>query len=329
MAQISAKPPLRLGIIGLGTVGCGVLHMLRQRQSAMAQAAGRAVQVVAVSARERYKTRAESISTYAWFDDPLALVNNPEVDVVIELAGGAHGMALQVAEATLNLGKPLITANKAMLATQLLPLLQRAKQHGASVHFEAAVAGGIPIIKTIQQAMVGSRITQISAILNGTTNYMLTRMMQDNMGYAEALTAAQQQGYAEADPHLDVSGQDAAQKLAILAYLAFGDMPDVATMPCQGITHLKLTDMQAAATANTCYKLLATATLTPQGVVAQVQPAALPASHLFAQVHGADNAILLEAEGMPRLFLAGPGAGSLPTANAVLADIADVARLPR
>jgi homoserine dehydrogenase len=312
----------RIGVAGLGTVGGGLLTFLADRPD-FAPAGGRAV-VTAVSARSRSRPRPVPLDTYAWFDDPVALAQSDQIDVFVELIGGSDGPAKAAVEAALNAGKPVVTANKALLAEHGRELAALAECKGVPLLFEAAVMGGTPAVKVLREALVGDDIASVSGILNGTCNFILTEMEQRGTSFAEVLAEAQRLGYAEADPTTDVGGFDAAHKIVLLAALAFGTAPDYASAEIEGITAVDLIDIKLARDLGYRIKLIAGATLQDGRAAVRVGPALVPLNHPLAQANGSLNAIFIEGQRTGRIFLQGPGAGAGPTAAAVSADIADV-----
>ncbi len=317
--------PLRIGIAGLGTVGASVIRILDRQNEAVANRGGRAVQVVAVSARDRTRDRGIDLSRFAWFDDPTALARSAEVDCVVELMGGADGAALEIVQAALSLGKHVVTANKALLAKHGLALAELAEGKGASLAFEASVAGGIPIIKTLREALPANRVSRLYGILNGTCNYILSRMELEGLTFTECLKDAQRLGYAEADPTFDVEGYDTAHKLAILTSLAFGTEIDADAIYVEGISSITPLDLAMAKELGYRIKLLGVAERTATGIEQRVHPTMVPRTSAIAQVMGVTNAVTLDADAVKELTLIGPGAGGDATASAVVADIADVA----
>ena len=316
---------LRVGVAGLGTVGASVLRILGERRDALSAAGGRPIQVTAVSARDRTKDRGIDLGNIKWHDNPADLARDENVDLVVELIGGADGKARETVEAALKAGKPVVTANKALLAAHGLVLAALAEEKGVALAFEAAVAGGIPIIKTLREALPGSRLDRVSGILNGTCNYILTRMEEDGLPFAEALAQAQKLGYAEADPTFDIGGFDAAHKLAILTSLAFGTQIDADAIYVEGIESISPLDLAMAEELGYRIKLLGVATRTDQGVEQRVHLAMVPKAAPLAQVMGVTNAISIHGSAS-EITLVGPGAGGDATASAVIADIVDVAR---
>lgn len=318
--------PLRIGIAGLGTVGLGVVKLLAENQAIITARAGRKITVTAISARDKSRDRGVPLHDYTWHDDPLALATAPEVDVVVELIGGANGPAKALVEAALRAGRPVVTANKALLAIHGAALAQAAEASNATLAFEAAVAGGIPVIKTLREGLAGNKIDRVAGILNGTCNYILTAMRESGRDFAEILADAQALGYAEADPAFDIDGVDAAHKLAILAALAFGHQVDFAAVHIEGIRNISALDISFAEELGYRIKLLGLARQTGAGVEMRVHPAMVPRHTLLATVDGVYNAVLIEGDACGKIFLQGRGAGAGPTASAVVADVIDIAR---
>jgi len=312
----------RVGVAGLGTVGAGLLTFLSERPD-FAPAGGK-VAVSGVSARSRSRPRPFDISDLPWFDDPVALATSPEVDLFVELIGGSDGPAKAAVEAALKAGKPVVTANKALIAEHGAELAALAERSGAPLLFEAAVMGGTPAVKLLREALVGDEIKSVAGILNGTCNYILTEMEATGRSFAEVLAEAQRLGYAEADPTMDVGGFDAAHKISILAALAFGCAPNFAAAEIEGIEGVELLDIAMARDLGYRIKLVASADRSPDGVLVRVHPSLAPLAHPLAQAGGALNALFIEGARIGRIFLQGPGAGAGPTAAAVAADIADV-----
>jgi homoserine dehydrogenase len=318
--------PLRLGIAGLGTVGSAVLRLLAQNGSLLAERAGRPLEVTAVSARQRARSRGVDLSRFRWYDDPIALAADPEVDVVLELIGGADDPALALCRATLGAGKPLVTANKALLAHHGAELARLAETNGVTIGFEAAIAGGIPIVKTLREALAGNRISRVYGILNGTCNYILTTMREGGRSFDDVLAEAQQLGYAEADPSFDIDGVDAAHKLALLAALAFGCAPDFDAVYIEGIRHVSPLDIAFASEMGYRIKLLGVARRTEYGLEQRVHPSMVRIGTPISQVEGVFNAVVAEGDHVDATLYSGRGAGGGPTASAVVADIADIAK---
>ena len=318
--------PLSVAVAGLGTVGAGVLKLLRDNADVVAARAGRPIAVTAVSARDRSKDRGVPLSGLRWYENPVALAADPAVDVVVELIGGSEEPARALAEATIAAGKPLVTANKAMLAVHGVSLAAAAEQRHVPLGFEAAVAGGIPVIKALREGLAGNRIFRITGILNGTCNYILTQMRERGREFAEVLADAQKLGYAEADPSLDIDGIDAAHKLAILAALAFGRPVALDAVHVEGIRRISALDVAFARELGYCIKLLGIARQSDGGVEARVHPCMVPDVAPIARVAGVFNAVVAEGDFVGRVMLEGRGAGAGPTASAVVADLIDLAR---
>ncbi len=312
----------RLGVAGLGTVGAGLLKFLSEHPG-FAPAGGQAV-VTGVSARSRSRPRPFDISNLTWFDDPVALAQSDQTDVFVELIGGSDGPAKAAVEAALSAGKPVVTANKALIAEHGAELAALAEAKGAPLLFEAAVMGGTPAVKMVREALVGDEIKSVAGILNGTCNYILTEMEASGRSFAEVLGEAQRLGYAEADPTMDVGGFDAAHKISILAALAFGCAPNYAAAEIEGIDQVDLLDIHMAKDLGYRIKLVASADRSDEGVLVRVHPSLAPLNHPLAQAGGALNALFIEGVRVGRIFVQGAGAGAGPTAAAVAADIADV-----
>jgi homoserine dehydrogenase len=318
--------PLRVGIAGLGTVGGGVVKLLAQQAELITARAGRPITVTAVSARDRTRDRGISLDGLNWHDNPLSLASDPAVDVVVELIGGSGGPAKALAEAALNAGRPLVTANKALLALHGIALAEAAEQAGVALAYEAAVAGGIPVIKVLREGLAANRISRVAGILNGTCNYILTTMREEKRDFADVLADAQALGYAEADPSFDIDGVDAAHKLAILAGLAFGQKIDFSALHIEGIRRISALDIAFAQELGYRIKLLGIAERTEAGISLRVHPAMVPVQKPIATVDGVFNAVLLDGDFSGPVFLQGRGAGEGPTASAVVADLIDIAR---
>jgi homoserine dehydrogenase len=318
--------PLSVALAGLGTVGTGVLTLLRDNADIVAAHAGRPIAVTAISARDRSRDRGISLAGLRWYDNPVALAADPGVDVVVEVIGGTDGPARALIEAALAAGKPVVTANKALLAVHGAALAGEAERHGVALAFEAAVAGGIPVIKALREGLAANRITRIAGILNGTCNYILTVMRERGREFAEVLAEAQKLGYAEADPTFDVDGVDAAHKLAIVAALAFSRPVDFDAVHVEGIRHVSALDIAFAGELGYRIKLLGIARRTEAGIEARVHPCMVPATAPIARVDGVFNAVVAEGDFVGRVMLEGRGAGAGPTASAVVADLIDIAR---
>src|SRR6266404_2213673 len=318
--------PLRLGIAGLGTVGAEVVRLIESEGRQLTARCGRSVRVTAVTARSKAKKRGIDLNGIAWANSPLDLANNPDIDCLVELIGGAGETALSAIEAALKSGKSVVTANKALIAKHGVRLAQAAEKHGGALNFEAAVGAAIPIIKTLREGLAATGVNRVYGILNGTCNYILTRMEQEGLSFAECLKDAQRLGYAEANPSFDVDGHDTAQKLAILASLAFGTRVAQRAVYVEGISSIAPEDLRAAEELGYRVKLLGVAVRTAKGIEQRVHPTMVPKSSSIAQVMGVTNAVTIDGEGIPPITLVGPGAGGAATASAVVADIADVAR---
>jgi len=319
---------LRVGIAGLGTVGASVVRILALQENALGQRCGRPVHVTSVAARDRTKDRGIDLSRYSWFENAVDLARSDEVDCVVELVGGSEGAAREVVEAAIRAGKHVVTANKALLAKHGLALARAAEAQGVSLAFEASAAGGIPVIKTLREALPGNTISRFYGILNGTCNYILSRMELEGLTFAECLKDAQRLGYAEADPTFDVEGFDTAHKLAILTSLAFGTEIDADAIYVEGISKIAPLDLRMADELGYRIKLLGVAERTNTGIEQRVHPTMVPKSSAIAQVMGVTNAVTIDADAVRELTLIGPGAGGDATASAVVADIADVAMGP-
>jgi homoserine dehydrogenase len=318
--------PLSIGIAGLGTVGGGVVTMLRQNADLIAARAGRPIAVTAVSARDRNRDRGVPLTGLRWYEDPVALASDPGVDVVVEVIGGSEGPARALVEAAIAAGKPVVTANKALLAVHGAAIAAAAEKANVALAFEAAVAGGIPVIKALREGLAGNRITRVAGILNGTCNYILTVMRERGREFAEVLADAQKLGYAEADPAFDVDGIDAAHKLAILAALAFGRPVDFGAVYVEGIRRISALDIAFAGELGYRIKLLGLARQTDAGIETRVHPCMVPHTAPIARVDGVFNAVVAEGDFVGRVMLEGRGAGAGPTASAVVADLIDLAR---
>jgi homoserine dehydrogenase len=318
--------PLKVGLAGLGTVGASVVRMLEHERSALALRCGRPIEVVAVSARSRGKDRGIDIRKLRWVADPVALAKDREIEVFVELIGGEGDPARSAVTAALAAGKSVVTANKALLARHGVKLATLAEKHGAALNFEATVGGAIPIVKTLREGLAGNVIERVYGILNGTCNYILSRMEQDRISFEECLKEAQRLGYAEADPSFDIEGHDTAQKLAILASLTFGTKVDPSAIYVEGITSITTADLEAADELGYRIKLLGVAVKTEQGIEQRVHPTMVRKDSAIAQVMGVTNAVTINAGSIAPITLVGPGAGGMATASAVVSDIADIAR---
>jgi homoserine dehydrogenase len=318
--------PLRIGLAGLGTVGAGVARVLADNADLIAARAGRPLVVTAVCARDRGRDRGVDLSGMAWETAPEALAARSDVDVVVEVIGGAEGSARATVEAALQAGKPVVTANKALLAHHGAALAAAAEAAGVALRFEAAVAGGIPIIKTLAEGLAGNRVSRLYGVLNGTCNFILTEMEKSGRAYTDVLAEAQAKGYAEADPTFDVGGMDAAHKLALLATVAFGVAPDIGGVSVEGIEAVSLADIRAAGELGYRVKLLGVAARANGGVERAVRPCLVRADSAIGVLDGVTNAVVVTGDAVGQIVCEGPGAGAGPTASAVVADLIDVAR---
>lgn len=316
---------LRVGIAGLGTVGASVVNVLTAKADDVTRQCGRPIAVTAISARSKGKDR--GIKTDAqWFDDPVKLARDADIDVFVELIGGDSGPALESVKAALQAGRHVVTANKALLAKHGVALAEIAEAKGLLLNYEAAVAGGIPVIKTMRESMAGNTISRVFGILNGTCNYILTRMEAEGISFEDCLKDAQRLGYAEADPTFDIEGNDTAHKLSILTSLAFGTKIAADDIYLEGISNITQADIRAASELGYRIKLLGVALRTESGIEQRVHPTMVPTASVIAQVHGVTNAVAIETDILGELLMSGPGAGGNATASAVIGDIADIAK---
>lgn len=315
---------LRVALAGIGTVGAGVAKALQERKDELASRAGRPLELVAVSARDRKKPRGVDLAHLHWADDPVALAKC-DADVVVELIGGEE-VARATVEAALRSGKHVVTANKALLASSGVALARLAEERKLALKFEAAVAGGIPVVKALRESLVTYGIDAVRGILNGTCNFILTEMEATGRSFVEVLKEAQRLGYAESDPALDVGGADTAHKLALLSSLAFGTAPDLDHMRIEGIEHIKPEDIRYAHEFGFRIKLLGIARRLGKGIDQRVQPSMVRAGTPLADVSGPFNAVVADAGAAGHFFFEGRGAGEGPTASAVIADLVDIAR---
>ena len=322
--------PLRIALAGLGTVGTGVIELLAANRSTIERRAGRPLEIVAVNARDRARDRSVDLSPYAWVDDMQAMAQRGDVDVVLELVGGSDGPALTLARAALDAGKAFVTANKAMIAHHGLALAEQAALRGVPLKFEAAVAGGIPVVKGLREGAAANRIERIYGILNGTCNYILSEMEHTGADFGEMLKAAQEKGYAEADPTFDIEGVDAAHKLAILAAIGFGARVDFANVEATGIGEVRAADITQAGALGYVIRLVGIASLDESAdetrLLQRVRPCLVARGHPLAAVTGPTNAVVAEGNFSGQLLFQGAGAGAGPTASAVVADLIDIAR---
>ena len=317
---------LKVGIAGLGTVGASLARIIRERASELSVTCGRAIEITAVSARDRGRDRGVDLSGTAWFDTPAEMAAGADIDVLVELVGGAEGAAEKAVRAALERGLHVVTANKALLARHGVELAALAEKKGVLLNFEAAVAGGIPVIKALRESLTGNRISRVYGIMNGTCNYILTRMEKEGLAFEDCLREAQRLGYAEADPTFDIEGNDTAHKLAILTTLAFGTRIAADEIYLEGISNISIEDIEAAADLGYRIKLLGVAQQTESGIEQRVHPTMVPRDSVIAQVDGVTNAVAIESDILGELLMVGPGAGGDATASAVLGDIADIAK---
>ncbi|WP_105384775.1 homoserine dehydrogenase [Neorhizobium alkalisoli] len=317
---------LKVGIAGLGTVGASLVRIIQNRANELAVTCGRAIEVTAVTARDKSRDRGIDISDIAWFDTPEMLAAEADIDVFVELIGGAQGAAANSVRTALERGLHVVTANKALLAASGVDLAAIAEEKSVLLNFEAAVAGGIPVIKALRESLTGNTVSRVYGIMNGTCNYILTRMEKEGLSFADCLKEAQRLGYAEADPSFDIEGNDTAHKLAILTTLAFGTRIAADEIYLEGITNISIEDIHAAADLGYRIKLLGVAQKTDSGIEQRVHPTMVPHDTVIAQVDGVTNAVAIESDILGELLMVGPGAGGDATASAVLGDIADIAK---
>jgi homoserine dehydrogenase len=317
---------LRVGIAGLGTVGASVARVLAEKAAELTRQCGREIIVTAVSARDATRDRGVDLSSAKWFADPVELARSADIDVFVELIGGEEGPARASVTAALEAGRHVVTANKALLARHGVELAEIAEGKGILLNYEAAVAGGIPVIKTMREAMAGNTVSRVFGILNGTCNYILTRMEAEGLSFEDCLKDAQRLGYAEADPTFDIEGNDTAHKLSILTSLAFGNRIAAGDIYLEGISNITQADIRAASELGYRIKLMGGALRTESGIEQRVHPTMVPTASVIAQVHGVTNAVAIETDILGELLLSGPGAGGNATASAVVGDIADIAK---
>ena len=322
----SSLPDLRIGLAGLGTVGIGVVKIVQRHADLIAARSGRRVVITAVSARDKTKNRDADLSGYAWEADPVALARRADVDVFIEVIGGHEGPAKSATEAAIAAGKDVVTANKALLAHHGQALALAAEAKGRVIRFEAAVAGGIPVIKALTEGLAGNQIRRVMGVMNGTCNYILTRMQSAGLPYDQVFEEARQLGYLEADPNLDVGGIDAGHKLSLLAAIAFGTRVNFDAVELEGIGSVSIDDIRLAADMGYRIKLLGVAQMTGRGLEQRMTPCLVPADSPLGQLQGGTNMVVLEGDAVGQIVLRGPGAGEGPTASAVMADVIDIAR---
>ncbi|MEM6728966.1 MAG: homoserine dehydrogenase [Pseudomonadota bacterium] len=317
---------LRIAIAGLGTVGVGVIKMVTEHGALMAARTGHEIEIAAVSARSRDKDRGVALSAYDWHDDPVQMAARDDIDIFVELMGGSDGPAKAATEAALKAGNDVVTANKAMLALYGNALAELAEAEGRVLRFEAAVAGGIPVIKALTEGLAGNAMARVMGVMNGTCNYILTRMESAGLPYDEVFAEADALGFLEADPTLDVGGIDAGHKLALLSSIAFGTRVDFDGVELEGIDRIGIADIRQAADMGYKIKLLGVAQLTDRGLEQRMSPCLVPDTSPLGQLDGGTNMVVLEGSDVGQIVLRGAGAGEGPTASAVLSDILDIAR---
>ena len=317
---------LKIGVAGVGTVGAALIAQIADQRDALEARCGRRIEVVAVSARNKKKKRNVDLRKMKWHADPVSLARDPDINVFVELMGGEGNPAKAAIEAALTSGKSVVTANKALLARHGVALAARAEENHVALNFEAAVGGAIPIVKTLREGLAGNSLARVFGILNGTCNYIMTRMEEEGLSFEDCLKDAQRLGYAEADPTFDIEGHDTAQKLAILASLAFGTKVDESSVYVEGISSITPADLAAADELGYRVKLLGVAMKTEKGIEQRVHPTMVQKETAIARVMGVTNAVTIDADGINPLTLVGPGAGGAATASAVLSDIGDIAR---
>lgn len=318
--------PLRLGIAGLGTVGVGVVKIIQSHGEILTARSGREIVITAVSARSKTKDRGVDLSGFAWEDDPVKLASRDDVDVYVELMGGENGPAKASVQAALNAGKHVVTANKAMLAHYGQELAELAEAKGLALNYEAAVAGGIPIIKALREGLAANKISRVMGVMNGTCNYILTRMENAGLPYETVFKEADDLGYLEADPTLDVGGIDAAHKLALLSSIAYGTQVDFDGVELEGIERISKTDIEHAADMGYRIKLLGLTQMHADGLGQSMRPCLVPANSPLGQLEGGTNMVVVEGDAVGQIVLRGAGAGEGPTASAVMGDVIDIAR---
>ena len=318
--------PLRLGIAGLGTVGVGVIKIIQNKLSLLEARTGKQILISAVTAKSKTKDRGIDLSPYQWERDPASLANREDIDVFIELIGGHEGAAKEAVEIAISKGKNVVTANKALLAHHGHELALKAEENGSILRFEAAVAGGIPVIKSLTEGLAGNSINRIMGVMNGTCNYILTRMESSGLSYEEVFSEANELGYLEADPNLDIGGIDAAHKLSILSSIAFGTEINFNGVELDGIDKITINDIHQAADMGFRIKLLGVSQMTSSGLEQRMSPCLVPTGSPLGQLEGGTNMIVIEGDQVGQIVLRGAGAGEGPTASAVVSDIADIAR---
>ena len=318
--------PIKIGIAGLGTVGIGVVKIIQQNEKILQARTGRKIEIVAVSAKTKNKDRGVDLSKYQWESDPVSLAKRKDIDIFVELIGGHKGAAKDSIVAAIDTGKDIVTANKALLAHSGQELAEKTEGKNKLLRFEAAVAGGIPVIKALTEGLAGNRLTRVVGVMNGTCNYILTRMQSSGLNYEEIFKEAEALGYLEADPTLDVGGIDAGHKLALLASIGFGTKVNFDAVELEGIGQISIDDINHAADMGFRIKLLGVAQLNGDGLEQRMSPCLVPATSPLGQLEGGTNMVMLEGDHVGQIILSGPGAGEGPTASAVMSDIIDIAR---
>ncbi len=318
--------PIKIGIAGLGTVGIGVVKIIQQNEKILQARTGRKIEIVAVSAKAKNKNRGVDLSMYQWESDPISLAKRKDIDIFVELIGGHKGAAKDSIVAAIDTGKDIVTANKALLAHSGQELAEKTEGKNKLLRFEAAVAGGIPVIKALTEGLAGNRLTRVVGVMNGTCNYILTRMQSSGLNYEEIFKEAEALGYLEADPTLDVGGIDAGHKLALLASIGFGTKVNFDAVELEGIGQISIDDINHAADMGFRIKLLGVAQLNGDGLEQRMSPCLVPATSPLGQLEGGTNMVMLEGDHVGQIILSGPGAGEGPTASAVMSDIIDIAR---
>ena len=318
--------PIKIGIAGLGTVGIGVVKIIQQNEKILQARTGRKIEIVAVSAKTKTKNRGVDLSKYQWESDPVSLAKRKDIDIFVELIGGHKGAAKDSIVAAIDTGKDIVTANKALLAHSGQELAEKTEGKNKLLRFEAAVAGGIPVIKALTEGLAGNRLTRVVGVMNGTCNYILTRMQSSGLNYEEIFKEAEALGYLEADPTLDVGGIDAGHKLALLASIGFGTKVNFDAVELEGIGQISIDDINHAADMGFRIKLLGVAQLNGDGLEQRMSPCLVPATSPLGQLEGGTNMVMLEGDHVGQIILSGPGAGEGPTASAVMSDIIDIAR---
>jgi homoserine dehydrogenase len=326
MSSPTSSSPLKIGVAGLGTVGGGLVDVLTANKATLTERLGRDIEIAAVSAINPPAATVSKIPDAKFFDDALAMARDPSIEVFVEVIGGAEGIARKSVEAALGSGKHVVTANKALLAHHGVALAKLAESKGVSLNFEAAVAGGIPVIKALREALAANRVKRVYGILNGTCNFILTKMQSEKRAFTDVLKEAQHLGYAEADPTFDIGGFDTAHKLTLLTSLAFGTEVALDQIQIEGIEQIEQADIEAADSLGYRIKLLGVATETPTGIEARVSPALVYKDSSIAEVSGVTNAVAIDGDHVGNILLVGAGAGAHPTASAVAGDIVDIAR---